>query len=362
MFLMLSVDDLLDEILKRSYQSAVYEQVAKVTGRSTRQVSDYFQKKKFPLGSELKINRWLNESGINFPDDPPHGADSAVSWMVLADTIQKSSPTFLPKTFRLIHELAEKDVALLRSRKKSAPEDYLILYKEYLKNEVAPFSCDNLEDSIVQFDNVETLDELHRLLPGLLLENILHLLAHAEAEYILAYFQDHRSVLAKCIPSERDASTSPSIHFFTKWMKALNLERKGILDEMLGHYGESGLSSEKDDSLDEESISRAAMEKQIQRFLNEGKNPPTLATVDKWAKGLYWRASEIQCRDEGHEKYSDAIKDIYSGVLILDKLFKEGQRFFNQKDLLQIMSNYQNRFDRHMSAMKKEVDTASTSP
>jgi len=356
---MLSTNVLLGEILKLPYWSVVYKEFAKVTDRSTRQVSDYFRKKDFSLGSELKIKRWLKEQGIEFFDDLPSGAGTAASWMGLAYMIQKNSQTFLPKTIKMLQELAEKDITLLRSYKGVSQEDRLQLYKKYLKKEVVPFCCDNPEESIVLLDQVEKLDHLHQFLPRLFVENTLHLLAHAEAEYLLDNFQDHSSVLANCVPSVDDTSTTPSKQFFVRWMNSLHLDRKGILKEMFKAAEESGISDEDWESNDDEMMTYEALEKQIQRYLKEGKRP-TLETISTWAKGLYWKSTETQGRDEGYEHYSAAITEIYSGILVLDRLFEEGKKRFQHEDLCQIMGTYQNRFDSHLAAMKKGAEKMST--
>jgi hypothetical protein len=303
----------------------------------------------------------MADLGIPPLEEFPAGSDAAVSWICLSRSIIINAPELLPKTIELLFELANKDVSLFRSYKEVTPQERLTLYKEYLKNEVIPFCCGGTKKVIEQADLAESIEHLRRLLPGIFLESALHLLAHAEAEYLLTYCLDHSSMLAKCIPTGNDIDTSPTKLFFTLWMKNLNLERKGIIEELLGHYGESGLSENEDVSDGKESISRAALEKQIYRFLYEGKTPPSLATVEKWAKGLYWHATEIQGRAEGHDHYSEFVRDTYCGVLILDRLFKEMHGRLDQKDLMQIMKSYQNRFDQHMSAMKKEANKMSAS-
>ncbi len=148
MFLMLSVEALLGEVLGLSFNTQMYGEFAKITGRSTRQVSEYFRKKKFPLGSEMKINRWLDEQGIDSLDDLPMGADIAISWRGFVAGTQNSSKDFLPQTFTLIRGLAEKDLSIVNAYKEISPDKRFDLCKTHIVKNVLPFFIEGPKESI----------------------------------------------------------------------------------------------------------------------------------------------------------------------------------------------------------------------
>ena len=362
MFLMVSVEILIDDFLGLPFRTRVYGEFSKVTERSTRQVSECFRKKSFSYSSEKKIQAWLEDHDIEFLDGFPVGADVAAGWAGLANAALKLPSVFLPRTHKLIQNLVQKDISFHKRLHDEPQKSHLIFYKQYLEDEVIPFYCNDVEGSIDQLDSAETLDQMRQLLPGLLFESVLHLLAHAESEYLLAYCSDYDSVLAKTLSGDADMSLSPSKQFFNRWMKTLGLDgdgkKKEIIACMFADFDEAGISAEEDGS--ESLMTSVALEKQIQRYLNNGDRAK-LDIVGKWAKGLYWKASEVQGRNEGCDDYSGAMMEIYGGVLILDKLCEEGEKIFRKQDLQDIMQTYQDRFNTHLVEMKKEVAEMTTS-
>ena len=101
-------------------------------------------------------------------------------------------------------------------------------------------------------------------------------------------------------------------------------------------------------------MSKDAVEKQIQRYLKEGKCP-SWETVEKWSQGLYWRAVEIQGRTEGHLSYSQLTMDIYGGVRTLDKVYSEGRKSMPET-ILDLMSTYSSRYSGHLNTLKGGAD------
>lgn len=357
MFLLLSVETLLSDILKLPFKTQVYEELSKITGRTTRQVSEYFRKKKVPPVPGMKIDYWLEDQGVDFLDDLPAGADTAVGWKSLVTVAgrKNSSSDFLPKTLALIGELAERDLTILRGYRVANPDNRFDLCKGHILKDFLPFFLDEPKESASKIEAVENVEQLEKYIPWLLFVSTLSLLAHAEAEYLLAYSQDQMSVLAKCLPVPEEHETSPSVLFFTRWLKTISLDKVSFVEEMLGYFGEVGVD---EDSLEDERPlkNRDALVKQIQRYLSQGKKPKW-STFEQWTEGLYLQAVETQGRDEGHDAYGMHMKDIYGGVLILDMLYEEGGKFFQRETLLAIMATYQEFFDRHLIALKERVGT-----
>ncbi|WP_321531991.1 hypothetical protein [uncultured Desulfuromonas sp.] len=355
MFLMLSVGALFDDFWKVPYKTQLHKDIAKMAGCSPRRVSDCLSKKRFSYASERKIRDFLKDQDVDLFDNFSSPPEAAISWMVFSQRVKKenSSLPFLPKTLGLIENLASRDLAFQKLLEGNSCESRLSFYKQYLIDEVVPFYCDDLEGSIAQIEKVETIDQIRKLLPGLLFEGVLHLLSYAESEYLFSHCLDHRSVLVRTLPNDGNSEISPSMRFFKLWTKSLGLNsRKDILEAMFIDFYEDGISDE--DESEQDFISSDALEKQIQRYFNEGKRA-SFETIGKLAKGLYATAAEVQKRDEDLEDYMTSMKDVYAGVLVLDRLLEEGKKYFREYDLFELMGTYQSRFDKHMEFMKKEV-------
>lgn len=351
MFLFFGVDILLGDILGLPFKTLMYEETAKITGLTSRQVSESFRKKSFSFRAEKKINLWLHEQGVNYLHDLIVGSDVAVGWKNFVKAQQKNSSFFLPKTLTLISELAEKDLSLLRELEGMPSAKRFYRCKTHIVKDVLPFYFEDPREIIEKIEKAENVEQLIKYLPWLMFVSTLYLLAYAEAEYLLTYSNNQTSVLVKCLPISAEIDTSPSQIFFSQWLKTINLDKNSFVEEMIGHYGEIDPTG---DLIDDEpnGINKEALEKQVQRYLGKGKTPKW-ATLEHWAKGLYWKAAEIQGREEGHDAYASLVMDVYGGVLILDKLYEEGGKLFQRDKLLLIMATYREFFVRHLVVLKE---------
>lgn len=356
MYLLLNIDDFLTEIWGVNYKGDVYEKISEVTGRSKRQASEYMRKKDFPAGSYFKIKSWLSSQGMTLlEDDLPIGSEKAVGWLSFLSAIQRHSPELIPITSQKLCDFAEEDLAFLRSLNGLGKDERFVKYKDYLIQRVIPEYCVDAQTASACLVDKNDFDEIRSVIGRIFVEGLLSILSHAEAEYLLLYCTSQDSILSKCISGGDSSVESPSVVFFKLWLDALMLNRKEFIGEMLDHFGESEVVEKNDDSDCLEGLSKDAVEKQIQRYLNEGK-PPSWRMVEKWSQGLYWRAVEIQGRTEGHLGYSQLTMDFYGGVRVLDKIYSEGRKAMPD-EINDLMTSYPIRYKAHLKALRGGADT-----
>jgi hypothetical protein len=353
-YLLFSIEDFLDKLLEVKYKEDLYTELSKITGRTERQTSEYVRKKVLPLGSYLKMRSFMSDDGLIFKDDElVFGAEISLSWKGFLHRVRKENPTLIPETFNLIQKLSEKDFYFVQGIQGKSKDERQEAYKTYLINEVVPTYCLEPTSTTQQITETNDIFEAKGLLVKIFFEGVLYLLSHAEAEYLLTTCVNNTSILAKCIPAkDNGVILSPSQKFFALWMQALKLEPKDVMHEMLDIFGETGIADQDIEPDDGESMSRDAIHMQIRRYVKNGALP-SWKTLEKWSKGLFTRAIEIQGREETREEYSQLTMDIYGGIRILDLLFHDGKAFFQEDDLLKLLSTYAARYEVNLAAIKE---------
>jgi hypothetical protein len=357
MFLLKNTGYLLKESLNQPVRNE-REEIARCIKCTPRQVAEYYKNKRFPPIVKLKLKHQLKEQGIDISTDIPKGSACAYGWLHLSQKLLTEEFKFLPKTMKLIQQLAMQDIAFLRTQEAFKPIYRLDLYKAYLLEQVIPFYDINPENLKEKISRATNLGELEPIKFDLFVESFLFLLAHAEAEFLLQDKTD-LSILGMHIPKTGQQIDAPIKLFFIIWLKTIGLDRKSFLS---GKYQYDAEETDEDDFdlfLDEEGMSSDALAKQFQRYFNEGIKPKW-ATIDKWAKELYPIASKKADLKMSEDGYAAQIKFIFGGVLVLDRLFEEGMNVYPEERLLQIMSTYHGRFEKHFSAMDMEVGETPT--
>lgn len=136
-------------------------------------------------------------------------------------------------------------------------------------------------------------------------------------------------------------------------MKTLKLDKDGLVQEMIDHFGEAGMAASGTENDDVDAVSREGLKKSLSRYLKG--EIPIWPKIEKLVKGLHGRAMEIQGRNDDHIDYSQQGMDIYGGVRILDKLYHVACEVLPAPEVLEIISTYPTRYAVHTAAIKKEA-------
>lgn len=356
MFLPVPIDFFCENVLRLEFSKGVREELCRVTGRSERRVRIYLKSKTFPPGISNKLKIWLLDQGFQLPEMSFAGGISIpLGWKGFCEGIQREGTEFLPKTFQFIHRLALRDMGFVQSLQVVPVQQRLAAYRRYLSEEVAPTFCLDTSKLAVAIGGAKKYEDLQATLARVYLEGILHLVSLAEGEYLLANCNDSRSGLAKCLVGRDDGKLlTPSQKFFRSWFKSLSLSIDEFVQELLDHYGESECADPSVET-DSEGINRESVKRRIERCFAGELPLPSYEVMGKWALGIYARAAEIQKRKEGHEAYRRLLVDVYGGVQILDRTFREWSRILPETELVQTFSTYELRFKRHLTALEKEA-------
>ncbi len=349
MYLTITPEILLEDFLGIKYRNAVTVGLSLAADLSTRQIQTYLKRKSFPPAISRKLEYQFREQGFNLPDEIyDQRYETPISWKMFLESIQKKEDDFLPRTYHLIYEFADKDISFIKQIQPLSLDDRFSAYRRYLADEIVPLYC--LEPSSVG-DLVQKSrndKEIKKPLYRIFLESVLHLLSFAESEYMGLYSSDHESILSKVIPARGadGAIDSPSSIFFQKWMKSLQLAPDEFVQEMVDHFGEAGISDDEGGGNNSDAISKEGLEKSLSQYLKKGKYP-SWARVDRFGKGLHARAMEVQGRKDSHVDYCLQLKDIYGGVRIMDKLYHAACEIISEAEVLKIISTYPTRYAMH---------------
>lgn len=319
MFLMITIVDVFD-ILKINYKGQVHEALASAGDIDPRTIRRYIKNNKFPESMVCKLSRkFLNNYPINGSIDNEFLAKTH-SWIYFIDEQQKAGFEIVPKSFELLKSLANSDLNFYQTiEKEKSKAKRFEKYKNYLTESIIPLyfpEGSTLSKKIM--DSID-LNELRNHITRVLLQSLLFLLSHFEAEYLSTNEHYKTSLLGQCVTQETNRLTSHNL--LKLWLEGLAVNKQKFVSLMIEEYGDA---DDADIAPDLPPLSKETWEMHYYLHVEKG-HPVTFEKISRWAKGLYAGLSQQQKHEVSPNSYVYFATEVFGGALFLDQIIKESR-------------------------------------
>nr|WP_320114243.1 hypothetical protein [uncultured Desulfuromonas sp.] len=351
MYLMIGIEDILD-LSKLNYKQMMHKELASVAGKDPRSIRRYLTNQQFPENLVLKFSKTFERYYKPYKISNPQPREVIpLSWIILFGRAKEVGFEMVPQSVKLIESLAKNDIVFLHKidNAKSAKERFKS-YQDYLTRKVIPFYFQDgsLCDGGDRIKSSKSVEELKKHLPVTLLQSILFLLSHFEAEYLSSNENYQKSVLGQCITQEPTCLTSHKL--LKLWLDGLEVDKPKFVEIMLKSYGDP---DDAEISPDSQSLEKESWEMHYYLHFEKGQ-AATFGKVERWAKGLHSVVIQQQKDYQGSpDEYAQFAADLFFGGRLLDRIIKGfSTHTLTDTTTFNISDTYNSLFDYNMKRIR----------